>query len=361
MLLRLLRAADRTEIESTVVTLLNLGPLRDGVVATGTPLVPVGMDGVASAAGSLMRLARAIRDARPDVVQGWLLQGNLAASAASALSGVRCPVLWNVRWTLYGLDGESWRTRAMIRASALLSHRTHRVIFNASRAAVQHAAFGFRADRAVVIPNGFDCTRFRPDAPSRAATRNDLGVTDETIVVGHVGRHHPMKDHHNAAEAARRLLDAGVRAHIVFVGRGVPDGDALSANIERLGLASHVTRLGDRTDTPALYNAFDVQLVSSWARGVSEGFPNVLGEAMATGIPCVTTDTGEAAEVVGDTGLVVPPRDPASLGDALIAMCRRTAAERHALGVRARARILDRYEIGAVTRRYLDLWRGAVA
>ena len=124
-----------------------------------------------------------------------------------------------------------------------------------------------------------------------------------------------------------------------------------------MGVRGNVRLLGPRTDIPAIAAALDVGVLSS---AYGEGFPNVVGEAMACGVPCVVTDTGDSAAVVGDSGVVVPPRDPRALAGGVLRLLGLPAAERAALGAVARRRIEEQYSLGAVAARYQTLYRDLV-
>jgi glycosyltransferase involved in cell wall biosynthesis len=111
--------------------------------------------------------------------------------------------------------------------------------------------------------------------------------------------------------------------------------------------------LGQRSDTPALNAALDMAVSAS---SYGEGFPNVLGEAMACGAPCVTTDVGDSALVVGDAGRVVKPNDPEALADAINDLLSLPASARQQLGAAARARIEAHFSLASVARQYAELY-----
>jgi glycosyltransferase involved in cell wall biosynthesis len=202
----------------------------------------------------------------------------------------------------------------------------------------------------VVIPNGFDLARFQPDALARVAVRAELGVADDVPLVGLIGRFDPQKNHAGFFEATGYLHRRLPMVHFVLAGKGIDEGNrALMRMVEAAGVC-HVTHLlGLRSDIPRLMAALDV-LASSSSYG--EAFPNVLGEAMASGVPCVVTDVGDSAYIVGDTGQVVLPGDMAGLAAAMEDVLTLPPAEKAALGERARARVAEHFEIGRVVRQY---------
>lgn len=355
MMLHKLLAGGSGATESAVVSLVPGGPMRERIEGLGVQVAsPGGARGRMPGPATLWRLARELRRFRPDVVQGWMYHGNLAAHAAVSTSRRSLPVLWNVRSTLADIDEEKPMTAAVIRLGARLSWLPARIVYPSAVAAWQHEAIGYSPRRRVLIPNGFDTGRFAPSAEQRAAARAALGVAPDAPVVGHVARHHPMKDHENLLRAAAILRRDWPRLTVLMVGRDVDEANAsLVAARRDLGAEGVVRLLGERSDLPALTNAFDVAVSSSsWG----EAFPNVLGEAMACGVPCVATDVGDSAAVVADTGQIVPPRDAERLAAALGAMLALPMDERRRLGEAARARVVAEYSLPAVVARYEELW-----
>jgi glycosyltransferase involved in cell wall biosynthesis len=358
MLYKLLSATDRRRFEPAVISLIDRGALGERIEALGIPVFPLNMRLGRPSPLALARLVRLLRRWRPKLLQGWMYHGNIAASLAGPLLPGRPPVLWNIRQTLYELEREKTLTRGMIRLSARLSGSARFIVYNSRVSAGQHEARGFRDERRVILPNGFDGEAFAPSAEVRRRWREDLGFSERDLLIGLAARYHPMKDHDNFLRAAARLAGRFDEARFVLAGRGV-DGEngELAARIRELGLSGRVRLLGDRADMAPFFQSLDIAaLASAWG----EGFPNVLGEAMASGVPCVATDVGDAADIVGETGLVVPPRDPESLASALAELAGLGPEARNRLGARARERILERYALPAIVARYEALHAEAV-
>jgi len=212
---------------------------------------------------------------------------------------------------------------------------------------------GFRKARWEIIPNGFDTNRFRPHLADRDRIRKELDIPSLAPVVGLIGRYSPLKDHRNFLAAVSLLQQNASPAHYVLAGRDVHSRNRELMELCRsFGLDDRVHLLGERQDVPQLLSAIDVLTLSSF----SECFPMVIGEAMACGVPCVSTSVGDVAAMIGDTGRIVPPRDPGALSAALYEMLRMPASERTQLGERARARIVQRYSMESVTRRFEELY-----
>ena len=305
----------------------------------------------------LRTLWHALRQVRPDVVQTWMYHADLVGGVVARLQ--RLPVVWGIHNTTLEPGRSSRATMAVARVCAWLSRRVPVRIVACAQAAVRvHVALGYDDKRMVVIPNGYDLSRFRPDTLARARQRAAWGVADDIPLIGMVARFDPQKDHLNLMAALGILRRRGVAFRAVLIGTGVDDDNAaLVAAIHAEGLDGIVRLLGPMTDIPAAMNALDVHVLSSSA----EAFPNVLAEAMACGTPCVATDVGDAALIVGEAGWVVPPRDAqalaAALEEALAAWRDRAAWARRQAD--CRARIESQFAIGAMVQRYRAVWQEA--
>jgi glycosyltransferase involved in cell wall biosynthesis len=201
----------------------------------------------------------------------------------------------------------------------------------------------------VVVPNGFDLARFRPDAAARASVRAELGLTTGTPLVGIVARYHPQKNVDGFVAAALAVARERPGVHFMLAGSGLEAANTtLTAPLAGSAAAPLFHLLGRRDDVPRLMAAADVLVLSSHG----EAFPNVVGEGMACGVSFVSTDAGDAAEIIGDTGRVVPAGDMPGLAREIRAMLDLPAVEREALGRRARQRVQDRYDIERVVEQY---------
>jgi glycosyltransferase involved in cell wall biosynthesis len=363
MLAKLVGAWAKGGPSSAVISLRDGGTLETLLRQTGTTVDAVGIRGAIPGAGSALRLRRQLRATRPDLVQGWMYHGNLGATWATAMTHRAPPVVWNIRHSVYDLRNEKRITSAMIRVGALISGSPAAIIYNSRTSAAQHAALGYSARRAVVIPNGFDTMRFRPDAQARRRWRAQLGIPGDVPLVGLVARWHPMKDHATFLDAAARVLIAQPTAHFALAGRGVEaTNPELASLLQRTGLQNRLRCVGEIEDVPGFLSSLDVAVSSSY----SEAFANVLGEALAAGVPVVATDVGDSRWIVGDAGLVVPPRDAEALSNAISRVLDRQPVERTRLGEIGRARVIEEFALERIADRYRALyddvlkeWNGA--
>lgn len=350
-LCRLLESLRPPGFEHSVVA---LGPeaalsTRVGKVAK---LRHLGMRSGRVTPAEVLRLRGLIKRCQPDVIHGWMDHANLVAVVATW--GLSIPIIWGVRRSLYEIEREKHMTRLVIRAGACLSRRPIRILYNSTVSKEQYTAFGYSAARASVIPNGIDVERFKPDHAARMRVRSELGIASATLVIGLIARVHPMKDHSNFLHAAAHFVVNNSRVVFVLVGDGADtDNHELGGQIDQLHLREYVKLCGHRVDIAAVNNALDIACSSSfWG----EAFSNTIAEAMACGKPCVATDLSDIREIIGETGMVVPPRDPVALSSAWAKLAALGHQGLCALGESARARVVERYTLTTFARSYADVY-----
>jgi len=347
----LLKVLERLDARFTphVISLTTVGEIGPRIQALGIPVEALGMQPEVPSPLAFFRLVRRLKTLKPNVVHTWMYHADLLGGLAAWLANV--PVLaWGIRNSNLDRDKTKLSTRVVVGACARVSRWLPDRILSCSEVArLVHVDRGYAADKMVVIPNGFDLIRFRPDALARASVRTELEVSDDIPLVGLIGRFDPQKNHRGFFEAAGCLHRRLPTAHFVLAGKGI---DADNQELMRMMEANdvqHVTHLlGLRSDMPRLVAALDVLASSSYG----EAFPNVLGEAMASGVPCAVTDVGDSAYIVGDTGRVVSSGDMTGLAAMLEDLLTLPFAQKTALGQRARARVAEHFEIGQVVKRY---------
>ena len=355
MLLKLCSKLDRRRLEISVISLSDKGVIGPSIEALGIPVYALGMRPSRPSLTGLLRLRKLVSSLRPNLVQGWMYHGNLAANLAGG-GGV---VVWGIRQSLYGLDKERVLTRWVIRLGRFMSRYARAIVYNSRTSAHQHEAFGIDKARTCIIPNGFDAEVFRPDEAARINIRQELGLSDGAVLVGLVGRYHPMKDHRNFLNAAALLGKEFPDVHFLLAGNEVnADNPVLNAMLVEFGLERRVFLLGERKDIPQLNAALDI---ASSASAWGEGFANAIGEAMSCAVPCVVTDVGDSAWIVDETGRVVPKRDPVALAAAWKSLIMLSRDERQALGNLARQRVIENFSLGAVVKQYEDLYERLIA
>jgi glycosyltransferase involved in cell wall biosynthesis len=353
-LYKLLVHMDSARFEHAVVSLADgVWPMVARIEGLGVPVYRIGFRAKAPSPVATLRLASLVRGLHPDLIQGWMYHGNVAAQMLSAVLPATIPVVWNICATQSALHHQNLTTAIAIWLGARLSSLPARIITDSvSCARVHQRDLKYTASNWEIIPNGFDLRQFQPSPAARLDVRSELFLAPDTLLVGLIGRYHPVKDHDGFLKAAALLSQRTPKAHFLLAGRGVRDNQALVNQALSLGLSRTVHFLRERGDMPRLTAALDIAVSSSY----SESFPNVVGEAMCCGVPCVVTDVGDSAWLVGDTGLVVPPRDPAALAAACGDLAMQGSEARHRLGLRARQRVVDRFAIGSAAARQEEVY-----
>ncbi len=353
MLQKMLARHDSSRFDVQVISLTDVGGVGKEIEKLGIPVRGLGMRAGLPDPLAVLRLTRWLRQDRPRLLQTWMYHADLLGGLAARLAG-GIPTLWNVRHTNLDPRSNKAGTIRMARACAVMSRWLPSRIVSCSEASKRsHVTIGYSENKMTVIPNGFDLDTFRPDPSARASVRAELGIPEETPLVGLIGRFHPEKDHQGFVAAAGHLSALLSNVHYLLCGQGVTrDNPELAGWIASTGARDRWHLLGLRADIPRLMAALDVLVSSS----VGEGFPNVLGEAMACGVPCVVTDVGDSAWIVGDTGKVVPPRAPLVLADACAGVLTTSSIDRQRLGLAARARVEQNFSLPAIVDRYERLY-----
>jgi len=354
MLLRLLQFLDRETFPCRVISITGNGPVGKLIEALGIPVFALGMDPARPSISDFIRLVRELKANPPAVIQTWMYHADLIGGlAACFLPHVK--TVWGIHNSTLDPSTSKRSTRIIVRMNAFLSRFLPAKIIACSQAAQKiHQSYGYQENRMVFIPNGFDLDDFRPDGGAWERVRAELGIPSTALVAGMAARFDPQKDHATFFLAANEIAAAIPDVHFVLCGDGISrDNPGLVSMMSGFKKPENIHLLGRRTDMKDIYLSWDVAMLSS---SYGEAFPLVIGEAMACGVPCVGTDVGDTAELIGDTGLTVPPREPGQLAAAVIKILSLSEKERFTLGLKARNRILENYEIRKIVNLYQQVW-----
>jgi glycosyltransferase involved in cell wall biosynthesis len=302
------------------------------------------------------QLREIFRARKPDLIQTWMYHADLIGGLAACFAKSP-PVVWGIHHTVAERKALKPATYAVARLNALLSRSLpKKIVYCAEAARLSHIRLGYSATKTIVIPNGFDTDIFHPDASARSDIHRELGLTEGTPLVGLCARFHPDKDHLTFLRAAGRLHAELPDVHFVLWGKGIePGNETLARWNQEEGPGNCAHFLGQRFDSNRLFAALDIAVLSSF----TEAFPAVIGEAMACAVPCVATDAGDSRQVIGDTGIVVPKRDPEMLAQGMmdLLLC---PEERRRMGERARQRIIEHYKVEKMAAAYAGLYRDII-
>jgi glycosyltransferase involved in cell wall biosynthesis len=358
MLREVLASLRGSGLRFSVISLIDDLSVGRQLAELGIPVSTLGLQAGAADPRGLWRLVHRLRRDPPDVLQTWLYHADLLGLLAARWAG-RPPVIWNIRHATLtpGVDSRSTRWTAAV-CARLSARGPYAIVVNSRRGEQVHREHGYAPERFHWIPNGFDLQRFRPSPAARRQLRQELGLPEETPLIGLAARWSPLKGHQQFIAAMTRLAWKNTAARFVLCGRGTDrTNEELTRQIDAAGFAERWRLLGPRDDMPLVHAALDVAVCPS----ISEAFSNSLGEALACGVPCVATDVGDSPSLVGDAGKIVPVNDVPALGDACLELLEATASERAGLSRRARRRMEDHYDIRHVAEQYRRLWWSAAA
>lgn len=343
MLYKFLTRINRDRYAPEVIALISGGVFFERFRDLNIPVQTLGMKPGGYNPIVLFKLRQLLQEIKPDIIQGWMYHANLAAQLANCLSNHKAPVFWSIHHSVDSLKAEKFALRATIKLTALLSSRVEKVVFSADKGQKQHIQLGYDQSNSMAIGDNFDLAKYKPASNPQFDLRSSLNLPADSIIIGSVARYHPMKDHANLINGAAILIANNPKVHFVLIGPNVDEQNpALSSQIKQLGIADQVHLLGERQDIPDLMTSFDIFTTSS---AYGESFPNVLGEAMSCQIPCVATDIGDSQTIVGDTGVVVPPKNPQALADAWDKLITLGQEGRQDLGKQARERIQNNFNL----------------
>jgi len=288
------------------------GPLQDDLEQAGVHVHVMEKRHRWDLAGFMFRLYRTVKEQDPDIVHGYLYVPNIFTIILKVLVR-RLKIIWGVRACNMDMSQYDWTVRMIFWLSSRLSRYADNIIVNSSSGMNFHVSKGYPDNKIEFIANGIDTNKFQSDVFLREKLRKEWNISEGVIVIGIVARLDPMKNYETFIEAANIMASQRTDICFVCVGDGsAPYNEKLHALGARLESEGRLTWAGARNDMPAVYSAFDILTNSS----VAEGFPNVVGEAMSCGLPCVVTNVGDSASIVGEYGIVVPPGDPVRLNAA---------------------------------------------
>ena len=354
MLSKILGKTNRNTFNPIVISLRGEGLIYKNIQSLGIQVVNLGMGTGIKSFLRFIELIKYLKNESPDIIQTWMYHADLLGGLCGRMVGIR-RILWNIRNTRLGLKYNRLTTLIIVKLCALLSHWIPIKIISCSQAARDvHVKMGYARDRFVIIPNGVDSSIFRPNARARDDIRKELSINPHTPLVGLIARYAPIKDHQTFFKAAGMLSRINPDVHFLLCGEGMTgENKEVVAKINEYDIVKQVHLLGTRRDVAAITSALDIAVSSS----VGEAFPNVVAEAMSCGVPCVATNVGDSALIIGDTGIIVPSANPRHLADAILELLKLPREERRKMGERARQRIQDNFEISKTVTAYENLYQ----
>jgi glycosyltransferase involved in cell wall biosynthesis len=338
-----------------IVSLTGLGANGEKFLSAGIPVISLNLRNIVGLVKSPFKLYHLLRNFKPDIVQTWMVHSDLIGGFFALIARVPI-IIWGVRTTDYSVESSSTRLLRYL-ASKLSFFIPDKIVCAANAACFDAINFGYDSSKCLVIQNGFDDKSLSNFLGSGVSIRNSILANDKTVLVGCLGRYNPAKDHANFVAAAGLIAARFPQVLFLMVGRGLEARNfELMQLIKATGVPDRFVLLGERTDPAACLDAMDVFVLSS----CTEGFPNVLGEAMAMGLPCVSTDVGDAALLMGSREWLVRARDSKALADKVSELLTLPEEQRERLGAQARQRVAGAFSMNASTQKFMSLYTSLV-
>lgn len=349
MLYKLLKSMDKAKYDIKVISMMDEGIYGPKIRELGVDVYPLNMNRGIPSPMALLKARQYIKDA--DIVQTWLYHADLFGYLITRFSNKK--LIWGIRHSNLEKDQNNPRTIKIAKINAKLSKKVDCIVSNSLRAKETHRKIGYHVDNFKVIPNGFDFSKFYKMENGRTKVNDIINNQEDLPIITHVGRWDILKDYPNLIKSLYILKEDGNNFKVALCGANIDsDNSELVKLIREHELEDNITLLGRRDDIPIIMSGSDLFVLSS----SGEGFPNVVGEAMACETPCVVTDVGDTKMIVADTGIVVPPQDPIKLANGIGKMLAMKESERNRLGKLARERVVQEFSIENIRKQYEELY-----
>jgi glycosyltransferase involved in cell wall biosynthesis len=350
MLVKLLGQIDKTKFNLEVISLTTRGDKGGTISDLGIPVFEMNFDKSLSSIFKIFYLINHIKKKNPDIVHTWMYHSDLIGGLCAYLAGVK-RIVWGIRQSNLSGDYSRLSTILVVKICSFLSHYIPTSILVCSHNARKvHEGLGYDSKRMLVIQNGFDLNIFKKNEYYFKLFRQENGIRNDATVIGMIARFDPQKNHIGFIQVISAVVREINNILFVFVGEGVDYNNTILMNeINRFHLKDKVLLLGKRSDINYILNGLDVLVLPSL---FGEGFPNVIGEAMACEVPCLATNLGDCFEILGNENFIADPADMTNFYQKLISLCLLDKDEKINLGKSLRQRIVDNYEISYITRLY---------
>lgn len=356
-LLRILSHSNRDRFDHSVLSMTSIGLIGERIRQLGVSVGALNMVRGIPSPQAVWELRKILRNLQVHILQSWMYHADLLALLGRGTGTIK--LVWNIRCSDVDMTHYRFLSRWVVSFLSYCSGIPDGVVVNSLAGKLVHERLGYHPRMWHIIPNGVDLEQVRPSPSARIWLRQECKIPDECLLIGLVARRDAMKDHRTFLMAAGIIHKKLPDVHFVLVGRGV-DGtdDELRTLLVEHDLEDATHLLGQREDALHITAGLDIACSAS---AFGEGFSNAIGEAMASGVPCVVTDVGDSARIVGDSGRTVQPKNPDALAQACLDLIELGVAGRRALGELARARVERHYDIRTVTACYERLYTSLVA
>lgn len=344
------------EANISVISLTSLGIVGSRLIDTGIPVHFLKLNkNIITFIPKLIYLFVLINKFKPHIVHTWMYHADLIGGIISKIAGVKT-IIWCIRNSSSSKTSTKLTTRLVIWSCARLSYFIPKKIVCCAYSAINiHKQIGYSPNKFIYIPNGIETNKFFPSSLNTTKLKNELSISCSKRIIGIVGRYDPQKNHIGFIKCAYLLNKVFNNLVFVYVGKYLDKNNTkIIKELNKYKLTESFYLLGERNDIPYIISSFDI-LVSPSIYG--EAFPNVVAEAMSSGVPCLVTDVGDSSLIVGSSGITVPPYDNQALLIALSNMLKLSREDYKKLSINSRNRIINKFDIINVTKSYLKLYK----
>ncbi len=352
MLYKVLSNKLNKKFDNYVISMRDMGSFGAKIENLGVKVITLNMQKKWHFITAIFKLISLAIKISPNVIQGWMPHGNVAAFFMHIFA--RNSLLsFNIRQSLYDISLEKYFTQIVIKLNKFLSKYADTIIYNSIVAKQQHEEFGFCSNKAIVIANGFDIEKFCFSMDARLKIRVKLNIAKTAIVIGHIARFHPMKDHKNFIQAAKKVLIKNPAIHFIMSGTDVDSNNNFFNDNIGKEIKNNFHLLGNVDNVHNLMSAIDIMVSSS---SYGEAFPNILGEAMACSVLCVATNVGDSKYIIDKFGKIVPVKDSTALAIAIIELSSLTTKQKNQLTTGAYNRVKNNFSLSIISNKYINVY-----
>ena len=352
MLHRLIKFKPELIDSTIVVSLTDDGKIGLMLKDMGVTVISLEMHNWFSILSVIFKLKKIIQKEKPKIIHTWMYHANLLGGIAALMANNK-NIIWSIRRSNLKYS-ESISTFFVMKIGALLSNIIPRKIVSVAESGVKnHEKYGYKKNKMIVIPNGFDLIKLKRDLLQRKIIRRKLDIFDDQLIIGSVGRFHDSKDYESLVASAPAVIRKFKNIKYMLIGRDIDSKNFTLMNwIAKTGYSSHFLLLGEINDVAKYMSAMDIFCLSS----ITEGFPNVVGEAMSMALPCVVTDVGGIKKLVGDTAIIVEPSNKQMLSQGLCEMLSHNTVKRNKIGLKGRQKVEEEFPLSLICKKYYDLY-----
>lgn len=350
MLYKLLTHTDKQKYRHEVISMTDksvYGPLIENL---GIKVHCLEMKRGIPSLKSILKARKIVKNA--EVIQTWMYHADLLGFIIYKITACK-KIIWGIRRSNLDRDKNKLLTLLIVKINSLLSSKVDYIVSCSIEAKKVHIRAGYSKENFIVIPNGFEINTIAGTSELKLKIQNELELNPKDRIIINIARWEKLKDHNNLFSALQSVKLQKKNVKLLLCGLDMEsENHELISLINKYELNETILLLGVRNDIPSLLAATEM-LVSSSS---DEGFPNVIGEAMVSKRPCVVTDVGDSAYIVGDYGIVVSKQNSMRLAEGMLEMLNKSVEQMKYLGDCSRDRIVNNFDIKDITKRFEKLY-----